>query len=237
MKKIVIIASSRDPESKVFEIAKDLMAYKGQVRYVMIDPMSYEVHLSHGTFNVMPLECPKTEASPGDDILKIKNHLLSADLLLVVSPVCSDTINGDLKTMLATLSDWLKLFKLANKPLILITTSTTVGGGHVLDNLETTFNAYGATVLRKVDFSEDLSQTDYKRIIKDIQALVAGVVRRHNLSFKPNATQEGLYNIYKEMISLYPKDNEEYIYWQESGLLQCSNLWEYYENLACENMF
>jgi len=237
MKKVVIIASSKDKESKVFEIANSLMETRGNVKYVLIDPVSYRVHLSNGASNILSLGCKQIEKDNDEDINHIKEHMLSSDLMLVISPVCSDNIHGALKSMLAKISDWLKLFKLANKPIHLITTSEDEDSGHVLDNLDTTFSAFGASVLLKENFMNEITNGDFDKKIKKIKREIEKVLSIDVLNLRPNDTQEGLYSIYKEMILLYPKDNEEYVYWKKSGLLTCTNLSEYFDNISSKSYF
>jgi len=231
MKKVVILASSRNEQSRVIEMAQRLVKENKneQHEYVCITPSDYHVLPPSGTREIFTEGEAEEDSCLKDDMNKIKAHILQADLLIIISPVYSHNVPGDLKNIIDRVAHWAHVFKLVAKPIFLIATAESNGSEFVLKYLERVFTAMGATVVLEKSFlltEREKSEQEFQKIQKKINTVL-----EKNYLYCPNAIQEKAFQVMKKVIETYPTTHYEYQYWNNNGLFEVTSLEQYYVNI------
>ena len=88
-------------------------------------------------------------------------------------------------------------------------------------------DSLGANNFLDIEITEDLLEN--KDFIKDeINTYINLIYNELNSNtFIASKSQENLFIAMKALISEYPEDHSEYLYWENSGLLHCETYQEY----------
>lgn len=170
-----------------------------------------------------------------DEASKLKEKLLSADMVVFASPVYAHNISGDMKIFIDRISYWLHNMKLNGKYSAVI--STTLSNGHltVISYLEKIMNVLGAKTLFKINCTvsdpEEFSNEEW--IDKKTDELSNKIITALNAPIDSNHVLE---NVFKSMKDRYKdmKDNgyiiDNYKESVEIGLCTSETYQEFLDN-------
>lgn len=95
-----------------------------------------------------------------DDIGKIKQKLLDADVIIVSSPVYLHHLSGSAKTFLDRISHWAHTFHLIGKRAIVCSSTATSGNEYVISYLKKAMGAFGCVVVGELNVSLLISEEE-----------------------------------------------------------------------------
>ncbi|MEJ7185353.1 flavodoxin family protein [Staphylococcus epidermidis] len=233
MKKIVTIVGSRQIHGRPLKIAQNLKESfeslkKLKISNQIITPLEYNILPSTGCKNCFRNNFCPTENISSDNAKFVKNTILESDLLIIISPVYSHNVSGDIKNLIDRISYWAHIFRLAGKPIILIASAESNGTNFVLDYLNKVFTAMGGVIIKQSSFLTT-EPDNFQHNIKDIKKTITTILSKKFL-FIPNESQERLFQTLKEIIRSYPSQNSERQYWEKERLLYFSNLKDYFKS-------
>ncbi|HEE8868271.1 flavodoxin family protein [Staphylococcus aureus] len=233
MKKIVTVVGSRQINGRPMKIAQDLKESSEtlnnlEINNQIITPLEYNILPSTGCKNCFKNNFCPTENNISDKAKFVKEQILKSDLLIIISPVYSHNVSGDIKNLIDRISYWSHLFRLAGKPIILIASAESNGTNFVLDYLNKVFTAMGGVVIKQSSFLT-IDHANFQSNIKNITETVMTTFSK-NFLFTPNEYQERLFQNLKENIKKYPPHNSERQYWEKEKLLYFPNLKNYFKS-------
>ncbi|MDY4117341.1 flavodoxin family protein [Blautia sp. HCP3S3_D9] len=225
MKKLLVINGSRNYNSKGYKIISKIQKELDACYFetTLLDPNKLELEFCRGCKKCFDTgKCPLDVKDSGK---LLKDSMLEADVIILLSPVYAHNVSGDIKNIIDRLSYWLHLFPLLGKPGIIITTTDTNGHIPVEDYLEHTICLWGIDIIYKENFYNTYNLKDIEMRINKI----VEVIKQINFSKTPRFTsyQEAAFQNYKFAFSLN-KETEEYKYWEENGLFCADSLEELY---------
>ncbi|EKU45305.1 flavodoxin family protein [Staphylococcus massiliensis] len=232
MKKVTTIVESRQIHGRPMQIAENLKEKFESFELLTIDnkiltPLNCNILPSTGCKNCFINGfCPTEKV---DQVHYLKQEILESDILIVISPVYSHNVSGDIKNIIDRISYWAHLFRLAAKPIIVIATAESNGTNFVLNYLNKVFTAMGGIIISQKSFLPT-EQDKYINNIESISETVRSTLSKRIL-FVPNETQEYLFLTYKRIISTYSTQNFEYQYWEKEGLFYFETLKDYYKSI------
>lgn len=226
MKKLLVINGSRNYNSKGYKIISKIQKELDACCFEMtlLDPNKLELEFCRGCKKCFDTgKCPLDVKDSGK---LLKDSMLEADAIILLSPVYAHNVSGDIKNIIDRLSYWLHLFPLLGKPGIIITTTDTNGHIPVEEYLEHTICLWGIDIIYKENFYNTYGLQDIEMRINKI----VEVIEQINFSKTPKFTsyQEAAFQNYKFAFSLN-KETEEYKYWEENGLFCADSLEELYK--------
>lgn len=233
LKKIVTVVGSRQINGRPIKIAQNLKESSESLDNLKVDnqiitPLEYNILPSTGCKNCFKNNFCPTENNIFDKTKFVKDQILKSDLLIIISPVYSHNVSGDIKNLIDRISYWAHIFRLAGKPIILIASAESNGANFVLDYLNKVFTAMGGIIIKQSSFLT-IDHANFQSNIQNITETVMTILSKKFL-FTPNESQEQLFQILKENIRNYPSHNSERQYWEKEKLLYFSNLKNYFKS-------
>lgn len=157
MKKVVAYVASRNNSSRSVTITENLLtelkrSLNHRINTTLITPLTHNVHPPTGCKNCFNQGICPSDFLTNDDTNLIKNELLEADLIFLVSPVYSHNVSGDMKNLIDRISYWAHIFKLSGKPIILLASAESNGAKYVINYMNRVFTAMGATIIGQETF-------------------------------------------------------------------------------------
>lgn len=238
MKKILgIIGSSMGQKSctamfarKIFESAEK--KYEGEAEFEVITWDQVDIKPCIGCCNCFRYcECPQDKT---DDMASIKEKMLRADFIIWGSPVYAHQISGQMKIFIDRISYWLHLFRLAGKPGIVLTTTSSSGAMEILSYLSkmmfhTGIKAvagYSATASFQGSFSDN---EDVDRKSEKAAVIISDYLSGRK-KVTANNTQEAIFKALKPSIKMsHSSKPGEYEFWEKEGYFECSSFSELLE--------
>lgn len=170
-----------------------------------------------------------------DDIKYIENELLSADIVLFVSPVYAHSLTGTMKNFIDRISYWLHILKLTGKYGIVISVSNSNGNMFVDDYLSKMMEFMGISVIERIDYSnvKPLNKQDIMLVAKKIEYYLVNDTIILNYELKNNVFQvykrvyQDEYN--KRINDSNVKLSNEILYWKENRYFECNTYQELYD--------
>lgn len=165
-----------------------------------------------------------------DDIRWIENEILSADMIILASPVYGHAITGLMKTFIDRISYWMHLMRLIGKYGVVVSVSDSNGNIYVDEYLTKILEFMGVSVVETFDFLSitGLEVNGYEEKISNIRHYLLG--KKEILNYK---LKNSIFEVYKKNYQLQydnmfeMKEDKiisgEVRYWKESGLLDCKN--------------
>ena len=102
-----------------------------------------------------------TATDDNDDIRYIEKEFLSADIVILISPVYVHNVNSNMKRLIDRLGHWTHIFKLIGKRGIIISVSDNNGNEFVNNYLNEVMQYWGVYVIAKVSLtSKIMSEMD-----------------------------------------------------------------------------
>ncbi|MTI49763.1 flavodoxin family protein [Sporosalibacterium faouarense] len=170
--------------------------------------------------------CPLDEK---DDMKKIKNDMLSSDLIIIASPVYLHHVSGNTKTLIDRLSHWAHIFKLIGKLGVTVSVSSTNGNEHVDFYLQKVLSMFGIIVIDSLSLPLDLlNQQEIDKKIKDSSDKISQSISNRTL-IRPTQKQEFLFRSLKDMYSSPTLDNAESNYWASKDYFESESFAELFQ--------
>lgn len=247
MKKIIALVGSRaGAKSHTKELCEKMIHELGQV---LKEELSAEILAADQWHINSCLSCGRCfkEGSCAqdkiDDMAAIKEKMLSADIIILASPVFAANVSGDMKTLIDRLSLWLHIMPLIGKIGIPVCTTSSNHANRVIDYLEEMLEYMGASVpagvTAYVDFGDVLMRDEDS--LKCYLNEKAGIIQQQVKSgFTFTEKQErifGLQNVkFKkqlQFLELYPAFKHtfgEAIQWNNLGYNKYDSIFEIISN-------
>lgn len=235
MKKVIaFIGSSKGERSSTAQFARLILEhaaaiYEGEVDFEVITADQVDIKPCIGCLNCFRYcQCPQDKE---DDMPAIKEKLLAADFILWGSPVYAHQVSGQMKTLIDRLSYWLHLYKLAGKPGMVLTTTSSSGHVEVLTYLAKIMRYFGMKVVKGYWIFTDLqgltlSGEDLQRKSKEAAEVMAGYLSGKN-KVTASAVSEEIFKTMKINILASRKEKPaEYELWEKEGYLECDSFRE-----------
>lgn len=236
-KKLFAFIGSRSPKKITYSFVKKILK---EIEHV--EPIQYEI-MTLEDFNIHScLGCEncftKGHCIQHDDLHKLEQKILQADILLFAAPVYMQGLPGEMKNIIDRLATWAHTFRLSAKNVILASTCNSNGHLTVINELHIKLLYMGARIVDKYVGSNiipDNLNTDANLVLLDRQDeqlpnMVKKTVAKWNTPIESNKFLETLFqnyhNIYTNAIQ-QNYINGEAQYWQDSGLIDCHSYQEY----------
>lgn len=225
MKKICVYLGSKKTNSngKIYieKLIKKLKIY-GDFSVTYLLSQNLKIHECSGCemcFNKGLCNLDET-----DDMKKIKSEFLTSDIVIFVVPVFLHAVPGNTKIMLDRLAYWAHIFRLANKPIFIVTTSASNGNNEVELYLKEILDTMGAHVIGQCSLLQmnDFYDEKFAEHVELIRAFIFGSEK-----CKSNFNQETIFEIEKDLALLNQLQPFEMDYWKENKLLDCEDYNEY----------
>lgn len=173
-----------------------------------------------------------------DELEKIKEYMIQADLIIFSSPVYAHNVSASMKNFIDRIAYWTHLFRLTGKYGIIITTSSYSGNIIVEDYLCKIMNYLGINIIDSLNITliNQNSQEVYEKrnkIAKNYVDLNKGFIKLNTSKF-----QEKVYGDFRKYYKLIGKkypDNIEYKYWSENNYFKFDRFEELFYNIRYKN--
>ncbi|MBX4262547.1 flavodoxin family protein (plasmid) [Clostridium estertheticum] len=161
-----------------------------------------------------------------DDMEEIKNNLENADIVIFASPVYMHNVSGDMKIFIDRISYWSHLLKLRGKVGLAISTSSGNGLDITTSYINKVMNFLGIKVVGALSIVPYKKNEKYHEIIEN--CAISLVEYMNGKEIVPDELLEAIFLSGKQMVMQQKDVNEtaEYIYWKESGMLECNTFKE-----------
>lgn len=170
-----------------------------------------------------------------DDMSKLKNDMLSSDLIILISPVFVHDVSGGMKNFIDRIGYWTHLMKLSGRTCITVSVSSNNGNQFVNDYLRKVSEFLGLSIL----FDIEIQGVYANPLI--IDTYVKECVRRvrkayRNESFPITDNQEKIFKFNQQKYSKDVKESIEHQYWKKNNMLEFETFKEYYDYcFKCKN--
>lgn len=228
MKNIVTLIGTRNLNTRTYKYVENIfneVNVECKFNNIILNPSKYRLKPCSGCKSCFSAGICILDNHKDDDGAELKDLLLSADLIIISSPVYAHNVTSDIKLIFDRLSYWLHIFKLIGKPVIILTTTDTNGETFVNDYLVKMFQYMGSVIISNETFftydsHEDVlhKQQLIKKAIKDF--LEGNIV----LEYSP--IQEAIFQQLKYTYLFFPKDHYEYKYWDNHGFFNANSFTE-----------
>lgn len=170
-----------------------------------------------------------------DEAIKLKEKLLSADMVVFASPVYAHNVSGDMKIFIDRISYWFHTMKLNGKYAAVI--STTLSNGHltVISYLEKIMNILGTRTLFKINatVSDPDEFMNEEWIDKKADELSYKVITALNTPIASNRALETVFKSAKDRYEEFKKNDyviDSYKESVEQGLFTSETYQEFLDN-------
>ncbi|ADQ39863.1 NADPH-dependent FMN reductase [Caldicellulosiruptor acetigenus I77R1B] len=230
------VGSPRGEKSITINLARKLLTYlshRSECIYKIYSPSELKLEKCLGC------ECcfknGNCELDKVDNFDKIKNEMISSDVIILGTPVYAGTISSYLKEFIERLSLWLHIFKLAGKCGVIIATSTGNSLNETAYYLRRIMHGWGIsdiyTMLIPVQTNDDLEKAEINeeinRCVEYLCSFLSGL--------KKPASNNYLEQYFQTLKKLYlPVRNFEHYeakYWNENGFFELNSYKELLEIL------
>ena len=166
--------------------------------------------------------------------------MVEADFIIFGSPVYVHHISSDMKVFIDRISCWLHLMRLAGKPGVVLSTASSNGCDFVLNYLYKIMTYLGIKVVGRfnafVDFPKQLGDKEFsENNISEYADVILDYISG-NKEVETDEILEAVYRSSKNSILLKKgSDSMEYIYWENSNMLECESFGEVIKDKLTEN--
>lgn len=241
-KKVFAFVGSRSSKKITYSFVKKIleeMDHIESIEYEILTLADFDIHPCLGCENCFLLgDCVQK-----DDLQKLLNKILHADLFVLSAPVYMHGMPGEMKNIIDRIATWSHTFRLAGKNVILISTCNSNGHMSVINEFHLKLLYMGAQIVDRYVgtnvIPKDLN-VDANLILLDniddklVSEMVRKTVVKCNKPVETNRFLESLfqyyYNIHSELLRNDHVKGETQ-YWIDSGLLNCKSYKDYLELL------
>lgn len=237
MKKIFAYVGSRNPDSNTLKNTLKIIQsikenYSNAFEIEIATPNEIHVSASTGCKTCFNQGFCPTEEKNIDQSSELKNKLLTADFIILASPVYSHNVSSDMKAVVERLSYWGHLFRLAGKSCIVMATADSNGVHFVSDYLEKVANVMGLNVIDKLSITANspLKESYLEELVDDIYEFSYNI-----REIEVDDRAELSFQTYKKMYQPLPLTLAEPRYWHENGLFEHNSLQSYVDDIIKKN--
>lgn len=238
MKTIFALVGSRQKKGNtakfIKRIAESLSDNEFQVEYAF--PQDYHLKPCTGCNTCFIT----TQCVSKDEINLLHEKILSADVLIVASPVYLHYMTADLKLILDKSSWWAHTMRLQGKPVVILSTCSSNGHNTVIEPLSKIINMMGGNVIATSNAAQIPHQIDNEEWLSDVSNQIAERIAKYAyLPTQSNKFLEEVFSITKlgmlqqEQVS---KNNNfeagEAKFWRETEMFDFDKFGDY---LAAKN--
>ena len=226
MKIFVCFGSVKDENSATKLVVQKFISClkrykKGVIKVFYADLLKYQIDFCDGSLK--PFITGETQVL--DDMVILEREILSADLIVLASPVYANNVSGSIKTFLDRISHWTHLFRLLGKYGAVFSISSNSGSEYTLDYLSDIAEHLGLYVVSKSNFITNSQSDEVIDNIIDVQAMLA-VNKIESEIFQFSDKQEDSFKRYQKLYKENKGCKNELDYWKKNGML--------YENCLLE---
>lgn len=166
-----------------------------------------------------------------DDMGKLKDKILNADIIILASPVYMHNVSGDMKIFIDRIAYWSHLLKLRGKVGLSIATSSGNGLDITTSYLNKVMIFLGMNVIGSLNVMPYRKNDKYYDIVDNSADRLLEYINGKKV--ESNKFLETLFTANKQEILKQKGVNEtaEYRYWNDSGMLECTTFSEALEKL------
>lgn len=228
MKKIFVYIGSKNPhsytEKVVVLLIKKIEEYLSEeVESIVRTPNNSKVNECLGC-NKCFLEglCPQK-----DDMEKIKQEMLSSNLIIFASPVYLHSISGSLKIFIDRISYWSHLFALSGSHSVSINTSTSSGNQFLEDYMKKALSLFGTSHITDISICQaGLSDTALNSIITASAKKIVSIMK--NNSHPISSLQEIYFTSFKNLAENKKLFPAELNYWIQCEMIKYNNYYSFF---------
>ncbi len=218
LKIFVLVGSMRGEKSVEFKTIMNFLQCKefdnAIIDYLSVDKVNVENCLGC-------CKCFNTGICPldkKDDMGKIKQKLIDADLIIISSPVYLHHVSGATKTLLDRISYWAHIFRLIGKRAVVCSSTEVSGNEYVISYLKKAMTSFGCYVVGELtcyamQTKDELNENFNKIIYCLIESIEDPTICR------PTTFQNELFYTLKAAY-LSESNNYEADYWKENDMFK-----------------
>ena len=170
-----------------------------------------------------------------DSFKKVKDDIISSDVVILGSPVYAASVSGDMKIFIDRLSYWLHLMPLTGKIGVMLITAS---GNSVIETssyLNRIMESWGLAVVSNllctVDSPKMLNSPQFKEITIPQHVDILSKYM-YGKPITPSAYQEKYFKVLQSTYDMPTAiDNAEVVYWKENGMLSYKNYTDYLDSI------
>jgi len=232
MKKIIaFIGSSKGENSSTAQFARFILEnvvriYEGEVNFEIITADKVNIRPCRSCLSCFKCcQCPQDKE---DDMPAVKEKLLDADFIIWGSPVYAHQVSGQMKTLIDRLSYWLHLYKLAGKPGMVLTTTSSTGHAEVLSYLAKIMLYMGMKVVKGYWIITDfqgltLCEEDMQRKGKEAAEIIADFLSGKRKVTASAVSEEIFKTLKMSILASRSEKPGEYEVWEKEGYFECES--------------
>lgn len=232
--KIFAYCGSRNLESKTNEVVNlfiEQVKMLEKVETVTYNSKATDIHPCLGCTSCFSgKECVLDKR---DNFNNIKSEMLSADVVILASPVYASTVSGDLKVFIDRISYLIHLMALRGKIGIPIITASTNSLIETNDYLDKIMNYLGAivpfSILCTVDQPKQFDSQQFRVKKMAYYAMQTVSIYNNTSKFQVNRTQEIYYQIMKK--HYINGKSAEALYWKKHDMTKYNTYQELLEDI------
>lgn len=224
MRILSIIGSMNGSNSREYNVITKLLSaeqYKND-EIVIFTAASLDIKFCLGCTSCFRTGLCELDAT--DDMKKIKEHLLNADLVIISSPVYMHSISGFMKSLLDRLAYWSHTFHLIGKRFVICTSTGNSGSEYVVSYLKKVVSAFGGVVIGEISVDDKMTDEKLKEKLNDINSTIQKSTTSH-ADYKPTTFQHTLYKGLRE--TLIENSGYEHDYWLEHDMFNFATFKDY----------
>lgn len=222
MKNIIAISTSNNINSTTYKYIKDLiekckvqMSDKEEIKTKIFTPHNSNINLCCGCNKCFILG--KCSLDKTDDMNKIKEELLNADLIILGTPVYFHNVTGFMKNFIDRLSYWGHLFRLMGKPCVIVISAYNNGMELVYEYLHK-FSLFTGLYIINTIFLEESNKYWDPSIDEYVIQCSNYLLKKEKI--KSTLEAEAIFKTMKFNYSNTDESSYEYKYWKENGYLE-----------------
>lgn len=235
-KKIFILIGSRQKRGNTFiftkSIVEKLLDY--DVEYVF--PQDLKIQPCIGCQTCFQT----TSCILKDDLKKLQDKMLKADILIIASPVYLHYVSGDLKIILDRLASWTHTMKLQGKPVVVLSTNDTNGHKSAVEPLCEIMTFMGGNVIANANASQYPNQIGNEEWISEVSGKISDRIKNYvELPPQSNPILEKVFSVSKSNILQQRNYKNEFpdipfrelSFWEETGMINFQTFGEYLNSI------
>lgn len=228
MKNIVTLIGTRNLNTRTYKYVEEIfneLNVESEYNNTILNPTKYCLNPCSGCKNCFSNGICIFDNLKDDKGSELKQLLLSADLIIISSPVYAHNVTSDVKLIFDRLSYWLHIFKLLGKPVIILTTTDTNGESFVNDYLTKMFQYMGAVIISNETFFAYDTQEEIFHKLQSIRSIIKDALEG-NIVLESSPMQEAMFQQLKYTYLFFPKEHYEYKYWDSHGYFNANSFSE-----------
>lgn len=235
MKKVFVLIGSRNKEGNTIKFVKSISGKlnKNEFRIEYAVPQDYKIRPCVGCH-----ECfINTRCSIKDEVELLQEKMLSADVLVVASPVYLHYMTADLKLIFDRSSWWAHTLRLQGKPVVVLSTCSSNGFTTVLEPLSNIISFMGGNVIATANASQLPNQINNEDWLNEVSQEIANRINKFAyLPPQSNSVVEKVFSNAKFLMIQQEKDSKSFNielneckYWRETGMFEYDTFKDYLE--------